>query len=100
MFLMALLCTAGVVYAMPVSRRPIVLQDEARVILPAEDTLRHGFRLPARVREVQYLIKPPLFSWSVALAALPTGRASARNAPIPSIVAALATLLVLLGLCR
>ena len=58
-------------------------------MLLAEDTLRHGFRLPARVREVPYLNKPPLFFWSVALAALPAGRASDRNAPIPSIVAAL-----------
>jgi hypothetical protein len=44
---MALLCTAAMVYAMPVGRRPIGLQDEARVMLLAEDTLRHGFRLPA-----------------------------------------------------
>jgi 4-amino-4-deoxy-L-arabinose transferase-like glycosyltransferase len=100
MLLMALLCTAGIVYAMPVCRRPIGLQDEARVMLLAEDTLRQGFRLPARVREVPYLNKPPLFFWSVALAALPAGRASARNAPIPSIVAALATLLGVFAIGR
>lgn len=91
--LMALLCTAATVYALPVGRRPIGLQDEARVVLLAEDTLRHGFRLPARVRDLPYLNKPPLFFWSVALAALPAGHTSDRNAPIPSIVAALATLL-------
>jgi 4-amino-4-deoxy-L-arabinose transferase-like glycosyltransferase len=98
--LMALLCTAATVYAMPVGRRPIVLQDEARVMLLAEDTLRHGFRLPARVREVPYLNKPPLFFWSVALAALPAGRASDRSAPIPSIVAALAALLGVFAIGR
>jgi 4-amino-4-deoxy-L-arabinose transferase-like glycosyltransferase len=91
--LMALLCTAATVYAMPVGRRPIGLQDEARVMLLAEDTLHQGFRLPARVRDTAYLNKPPLFFWSVALAALPAGHASDRNAPIPSILAALATLL-------
>ena len=97
---MALLCTAATVYAMPVGRRPIGLQDEARVVLLAEDTLRHGFRLPARVRDLPYLNKPPLFFWSVALAALPDGRASDRNAPIPSIVAALATLLGVFAIGR
>jgi 4-amino-4-deoxy-L-arabinose transferase-like glycosyltransferase len=98
--LMALLCTAAMVYAMPVGRRPIGLQDEARVMLLAEDTLRHGFRLPARVREVPYLNKPPLFFWSVALAALPAGRTSDRNGPIPSIIAAVAALLGVFAIGR
>jgi 4-amino-4-deoxy-L-arabinose transferase-like glycosyltransferase len=100
LLLVALLCAAAMVYAVPVGRRPIGLQDEARVMLLAEDTLHHGFRLPARVREVPYLNKPPLFFWSVALAALPAGRASDRNAPIPSIVAALATLLGVFAIGR
>ena len=91
--LVALLSAAAIVYAVPIGRRPIWNQDEARMILLAEDTLRHGLRLPARVRDEPYLNKPPLFFWSVALAALPVGRASDRNAPIPSVVAALATLL-------
>jgi len=91
--LVALLGAAAIVYAMPVGPRPIWNQDEARVVLLAEDTLRHGFRLPARVREAPYLNKPPLFFWSVALAALPAGRASDREAPIPSVLAALATLI-------
>jgi len=98
--LMALLSTAAIVYAMPVGRRPIALQDEARVVLLAEDTLRHGLRLPARVRDTPYLNKPPLFFWSVALAALPVGHTSDRNAPIPSIVAALATLLGVFAIGR
>ena len=91
--LVAMLSAAAIVYAMPVGPRPIWGQDEARQVLLAEDTLRHGLRLPARVRDAPYLNKPPLFFWSVALAALPAGRASDRNAPIPSVVAAVATLL-------
>jgi len=98
--LIALLSAAAIVYAMPVGRRPIGIQDEARVVLLAQDTLRHGFRLPARVRDAPYLNKPPLFFWSVALAALPAAHASDRNAPIPSIVAALATLLGVFAIGR
>jgi 4-amino-4-deoxy-L-arabinose transferase-like glycosyltransferase len=91
--LVALLSTAAIVYAMPVGRRPIGISDEARQALLAEDTLRHGLRLPARVRDEPDLQKPPLFFWSVALAALPSGHVSDRNASIPSVVAALAALL-------
>ena len=98
--LVALLSAAAIVYAMPIGPRPIWNQDEARVILLAEDTLRHGPRLPARVRDAPYLNKPPLFFWSVALAALPAGRASDRDAPIPSVVAAVATLLGVFAIGR
>ena len=91
--LVALLSAAAIVYAMPVGRRPIGISDEARQALLAEDTLRHGLRLPARVRNEPYLHKPPLFFWSVALAALPSGHVSDRNASTPSLVAALAALL-------
>jgi 4-amino-4-deoxy-L-arabinose transferase-like glycosyltransferase len=93
LLLVALLSTAAIVYALPVGRRPIGVADEARQALLAEDTLRHGLRLPARVRDAPELDKPPLFFWSVALAAVPAGYVSDRNASIPSIVAALATLL-------
>jgi len=91
--LVALLSTAAIVYALPVGRRPIGVADEARQALLAEDTLRHGLRLPARVRDEPELDKPPLFFWSVALVAVPAGHISERNASIPSVVAALATLL-------
>src|SRR5262245_23192349 len=91
--LVALLSTAAIVYALPVGRRPIGVADEARQALLAEDTLRHGLRLPARVRDEPDLQKPPLFFWSVASAAVPAGHVSDRNASIPSVVAALATLL-------
>jgi len=91
--LVALLSTAAIVYALPMGRRPIGVADEARQALLAEDTLRHGLRLPARVRDEPDLQKPPLFYWSVALAAMPAGHVSDRNASIPSVVASLAALL-------
>src|SRR5215470_8321332 len=88
--LVALLSAAALVYALPVGRRPIGVADEARQALLAEDTLRHGLRLPARVRDEPDLDKPPLFFWSVTLVAVPAGHISERNASIPSVVAALA----------
>jgi len=91
--LVALLGAAAIICAMPVGRRPIGIADEARQALLAEDTLRHGLRLPARVRDEPELHKPPLFFWSVALAAVPAGHVSDRNASIPSVVSALAVLL-------
>ena len=78
--LVVLLSTAAIVYALPVGRRPIGVADEARQALLAEDTLRHGLRLPARVRDEPDLQKPPLFFWSVALVAAPAGHVSDRNA--------------------
>ena len=98
--LLALLGAAAVVYALPMGTRPIWNQDEARAVLLAEDTLRHGLRLPARVRDAPYLNKPPLFFWSVGLAAWPAGRVSDRDAPIPSVVSALATLLGVFAIGR
>jgi 4-amino-4-deoxy-L-arabinose transferase-like glycosyltransferase len=91
--LLALLAAALVIYAIPAGERALWNQDEARVGLLAEDTLRHGLRLPARVRGEAYLNKPPLYFWSVALVSWPTGRISDLTAPIPSLIAALATLL-------
>ena len=95
--LVALLSAVSIVYTMPIGTRPLWNQDEARVVLLAEDTLRHGLRLPARVRDAPYLNKPPLFFWTVALGAWPTGRVSDREAPIPSIAAALATSRLAIG---
>ena len=80
--LVALLSAVSIMYTMPIGTRPLWNQDEARVVLLAEDTLRHGLRLPARVRDAPYLNKPPLFFWTVALGAWPTGRVSDREAPI------------------
>ena len=98
--LVALLSAVSIMYTMPIGTRPLWNQDEARVVLLAEDTLRHGLRLPARVRDAPYLNKPPLFFWTVALGAWPTGRVSDREAPIPTIVAALATLLGVFAIGR
>ena len=98
--LLALLGAAAVVYALPMGTRPIWNQDEARAVLLAEDTLQHGLRLPARVRDAPYLNKPPLFFWSVGLAAWPAGHVSDRLAPIPSVAAALATLLGVFAIGR
>lgn len=98
--LIALLTAGAIVYSLPLGARTLWNQDEARMALLAEDSLRHGFRLPARVRDEPYLNKPPLFFWSVALAGSPAGRVSEGTASIPSIVSALAALLAVFALGR
>ena len=98
--LLALLGAAALVYALPIGPRPIWNRDEARAALLAQDTLRHGLRLPARVRDEPYLNKPPLFFWIVGLAAWPSGRVSDREASIPSVVSALAALLGVFAIGR
>ena len=90
--LLGLLALAALAYALPLRDRPLWNQDEARVVLLAGDTLQRGPRLPARVREEPYLNKPPLYFWSVALVSWPGGHVSDRTAPIPSVIAALVTL--------
>jgi 4-amino-4-deoxy-L-arabinose transferase-like glycosyltransferase len=90
--LVLLLVAAAIAYALPLGERPLWNQDEARMALLAGDTLQHGPRLPARVRDVPYLNKPPLYFWAVALVSWPAGQVSERTAPIPSVVAALLTL--------
>jgi 4-amino-4-deoxy-L-arabinose transferase-like glycosyltransferase len=98
--LVAFLGVAALVYALPLGERSFWNQDEARVALLARDTLRHGLRLPARVRDEPYLNKPPLYFWSVALVSWPAGQVSERTAPIPSVVAALASLLGVFAIGR
>jgi len=90
--LIALLALALVIYAIPLGERSLWNQDEARQALLARNTLRHGLRLPVKVRDEAYLNKPPLYFWSVALVSWPSGRVSAHTAAIPSLVAALAAL--------
>lgn len=98
--LIGLLTAAAIVYSLPLGSRNLANQDEARMALVAEDSLRHGFRLPAHFRDEPYLNKPPLFFWSIALAAGPAGRVSEGAASIPSVVSALATLVAVFALGR
>ena len=92
--------SALVVFALPVGRRPLVNQDEARFALLAREGVEHGQWLLPRVRGVIYLNKPPLYFWTVGLIALPFGVVDERTAPIASILAALATLLAVIALGR
>jgi 4-amino-4-deoxy-L-arabinose transferase-like glycosyltransferase len=95
-----LLVSALVVFALPVGRRPLVNQDEARFALLAREGVEHGQWLLPRVRGVIYLNKPPLYFWTVGLLALPFGVVDERTAPIASVVSALATLLAVIALGR
>ena len=89
-----------VLYTLPVGRRPLANQDEARFALLAREGVEHGQWLLPRVRDVIYLNKPPLYFWTVGLLALPFGVVSDATAPLASIVCALLTLLAVIALGR
>jgi 4-amino-4-deoxy-L-arabinose transferase-like glycosyltransferase len=87
-----------VVFALPVGRRPLANQDEARFALLAREAVEYHHWLLPRVRGVIYLNKPPLFFWSVAALAKPFGVVNDATAPLASLLAALAALLAVIAL--
>lgn len=86
------------VYALPVGRRPLANQDEARFALLAREAVESHHWLLPRVRGVIYLNKPPLYFWTVALLAKPFGVVNDVTAPLASVLAALVTLLAVIVL--
>jgi 4-amino-4-deoxy-L-arabinose transferase-like glycosyltransferase len=88
----AVLAFAVVVLALPMGRAPIWESNEARWVLLARDMVEHGHWLVPEIRGVpdEGLYKPQLYSWSIALASLPSGRVTEVTAAIPSIVSAMA----------
>src|SRR5262249_7027150 len=80
-------------------RRPLWNSDEARFAVLAQDILDHGRWLVPHLRGDLYLNKPQLYFWSVALVSLPVGRVTELTAAVPSVAAAVATVLavVLIG---
>ncbi|MGH7300495.1 MAG: ArnT family glycosyltransferase, partial [Candidatus Rokuibacteriota bacterium] len=85
-------------FALPVGRRPLAHQDEARFALLAREAVEHDEWLLPRVRGVIYLNKPPLFFWTIALLAKPFGVVNEVTAPLASLLAALAALLAVIAL--
>jgi 4-amino-4-deoxy-L-arabinose transferase-like glycosyltransferase len=96
----AILVVSAVVFALPLGRRPLDNQDEARYALLARKAVEQGHWILPRVRDEVYLNKPPLYFWTVAVFALPWGVVTDANAPIASVVSALAGLLAVFAIGR
>jgi 4-amino-4-deoxy-L-arabinose transferase-like glycosyltransferase len=96
----ALLLVSAIVFALPLGRRPLETQDEARYSLLAREAVEHGNWILPRVRDEVYLNKPPLFFWTVAVFAVPFGAVTDATAPIASVVSALAGLLAVFAIGR
>ncbi len=86
------------VYALPVGRRPLANQDEARFALLAREAVESHIWLLPRVRGVIYLNKPPLYFWTVAALAKPFGVVNDATAPLASMLAAVVALLAVIAL--
>src|SRR5262245_46606035 len=84
------LLLAAVIAIIPAGRRPFWSSDEARVALLARDALENGRWLVADLRDRQYLNKPQLTYWSVAVSSIPFGRVTEKSAAIPSVIASIA----------
>src|SRR5262249_48013417 len=94
-WLAALLLASAVVSALPLGRRPLGNQDEARYSLLARQAVEQGRWVLPRVRDEVYLNKPPLYFWTVALLALPFGAVTDATAPLASVLSAVMGLLAI-----
>ena len=68
--------------------------DEARFPMMARDVLVHGHWLAPEIAGTPMLNKPPLHAWLIALASLGGGEVTPRTAALPSMLAAVAVVLV------
>ena len=97
---MAILVASAIVFALPLGRRPLDNQDEARYGLLARKAVENGYWILPRIRGEVYLNKPPLYFWMVGVFALPWGVVDDATAPIASVVSALAGLLAVFAIGR
>jgi len=84
------LLLSALLVAIPAGRRPFWSSDEARVALLARDALENGRWLVADLRHEEYLNKPQLTYWGVALSSMPFGRVTETSAAIPGALASIA----------
>jgi 4-amino-4-deoxy-L-arabinose transferase-like glycosyltransferase len=94
------LLLAAVIAIIPAGRRPFWSSDEARVALLARDALENGRWLVADLRDRQYLNKPQLTYWSVAVSSIPFGRVTEKSAAIPSVIASIAAVAGVIAIGR
>jgi 4-amino-4-deoxy-L-arabinose transferase-like glycosyltransferase len=91
MIVLGVLAFAVVVLAIPIGRAPIWEPNNARWVLLARDMVERGHWLVPEIRGApnEGLYKAQLFSWAIALAALPTGHVTELMAVLPSLISAI-----------
>ncbi len=96
------LVSIGVVFVLtvPALTKDLWTPDEPRYALVAKEMMLSGdYLVPRRNNEV-YREKPPLLFWLMAAASWPVGTVTEFTARIPSLLSALATLLLTFDLAR
>jgi 4-amino-4-deoxy-L-arabinose transferase-like glycosyltransferase len=91
MIVLGVLAFAVVVLTIPIGRAPIWEPNNARWVLLARDMVERGHWLVPEIRGApnEGLYKAQLFSWAIALAALPTGHVTELMAVLPSLISAI-----------
>jgi 4-amino-4-deoxy-L-arabinose transferase-like glycosyltransferase len=99
---LALLAASSVlVLTLNFNVRPLVTNDDARFPILARDVIAHGHWLLPRLPDgLPHQAKPPLAAWLITLASWPTGAVTARTALVPSLIEAVAVVLLTYAIGR
>jgi 4-amino-4-deoxy-L-arabinose transferase-like glycosyltransferase len=92
--LVVLLAVSTALFSFDFGARVFATNDEARFPMLARDILSAGQWVLPRLDGIPHLNKPPLQAWLIALASWPTGTVTQSTAALPSLLAALAVVLV------
>ena len=89
-----LLAISAALLCIDLGKRVFATNDEARFPMLARDILANGEWWLPRLNGVPHLNKPPLHAWLIAVTAWPADAVTEWNAVLPSIVAALAVVVL------
>lgn len=91
---------AAALLAIGLGARVFTSNDEARFPMLAGDILARGDWLWPRLNGAGYFNKPPLLAWLIALCSWPVGHVTQLTAVVPSVLAAIATVVLVYQIGR